>query len=86
MSRHPAGEEIEEIVEVRGSDFCSVLHRVFIRAVLAAGQREKRQAASNHCVRGYYGNARKVEQNAKRNYSGGSVFNQVDAEVGSVEK
>jgi hypothetical protein len=81
MSRHPAGEEIEEIVEVRGSDFCSVLHRVFIRAVLAAGQREKRQAASNHCVRGYYGNARKVEQNAKRNYSGGSVFNQVDAEV-----
>jgi len=32
-------------------------------------------------VRGCFGNARKVEENAKRNYSGGSVFNWIDAEV-----
>src|ERR1700722_2471676 len=81
MTRHSAGEEIEEIVEVRWGDFCSVSHRLFTGAVLAADRCEKRDGASNCGMRGCCGDAREVEENAKRNYSEGAVFNLIDAKV-----
>jgi hypothetical protein len=65
---------------------CSVRKKIDCRAGSAflffvhRPEREARRAA-NLSARAFFRNAREVEENAKRNYSGGEVFNLIDAEV-----